>query len=135
MRSVNEIKRIVKNLAQASTNTDGTINRSLVKELIEYISQGNVDLYHIKVEKTQQILLLKLYLRNLRSSIQADSITMTTVIDLNQTMMEKEMKHLKEAYHKEDIIFEKDPDMIAGVKLQIGWDVIDDTVKNKLHTL
>ena len=113
-------------LEKASIGKDGKVNESKVKMILNAIDSKNIGF-----EKSENINILKLYLKLIKSRLIEESITITSSYKLS----ESEKNYLKNRLGNSDIDFIENKGIIAGVKIQKGWDILDYSVKNKLDKL
>lgn len=133
MRSNKEIKKLAKVLYLFSKE-DGSITLNRVKDIINLI-KNPIFKNEFKIEGYQINSLLKEYNKYIKNALIEDSITITSPVEFSGEEIRKNEIHLKEKYKKNFISFIKDPDVIAGIKIQTGWDITDLTVQNKFNTL
>ncbi|KYH34912.1 ATP synthase subunit delta [Clostridium tepidiprofundi DSM 19306] len=105
----------------------GNIDDELLSFLLILIEKGRILFIEEKLEQMERIYLER------HNKMQAEVIT---VIPLTEIEKENLKKILEKKYDKEIMILEKiDKDIIGGVYLKVGNDVIDDTIIFKLNAI
>ncbi len=126
MRSKKEIQQLAKSLSMHSLDQSGHIDLEKVQQILLSIQKGDI------IEKTYVVPLLQYYRRGIKNAFIEDSVSVTTAIEIPTHEMRIFDETLKKRFKKKYITFSQDPDVIAGIKVQSGWDIIDNTIKRYL---
>ena len=126
MKINKETRQLSKGLLRLSFSNgeldDGRI-RSLVKALIE-----NKPRHYLKV--------LEAYKRLLRLEVEKRSATIETATELNLEAGAEIITNLKRKYGSDlDTRFVVNPELLGGMRLRVGSDVWDSSVRNRLQRL
>ena len=126
MKVNKETRQLSKGLLRSSFSNgeldDGRI-RSLVKALIEKKPR-----HYLKV--------LEAYKRLLRLEVEKRSATIETATELNLDSAAEIITNLKRKYGSDlDTRFVVNPELLGGMRLRVGSDVWDSSVRNRLQRL
>src|SRR5207247_8104945 len=126
MKSNKETRRTAKALLRSSF-TDGELKvtrvRSLVKSLLE--------------EKPRHYLnILEVYKRLLRLELEKRTAVIETASNLSLDAAGEIITNLKRKYGNDlDTQFVVNPELLGGMRIRVGNDVWDSSVRNRLHRL
>jgi F-type H+-transporting ATPase subunit delta len=126
MKVNKETRQLSKELLRSSFS-DGALDdgriRSLVKALIEKKPR-----HYLKV--------LEAYKRLLRLEVEKRSATIETATELDLESGSEIITNLKRKYGSDlDTRFVVNPELLGGMRLHVGSDVWDSSVRNRLHRL
>ena len=123
----------VKNLAQAiyesSLNKEGEALDHILQKSLSLIKNKNL------IGKKEEIL------KRLEDIINKENKTIKIKVSTKEKLKDQEEKEIesiiKEKYKINKVIIEKkeDHELLGGIKIEIGDDIIDTTLSNKIHQL
>jgi F-type H+-transporting ATPase subunit delta len=126
MRINKDIRRMSKALLRASF-TDGRLDRGKIASVIQSLVEKKPRHYIDVLENYKRLLRLELEKRHAR---------IESATELPQPVQEKIVSNLKQKYG-DDLTYEfvVDPELLGGIRVRVGSDVWDGTVRNRLQRL
>tara|TARA_R110000850_G_scaffold9033_6_gene33334 strand:+ start:549 stop:944 length:396 start_codon:yes stop_codon:yes gene_type:complete len=126
MKSGKEAARIAKKLFMASV-VDGKVNvetvRTVVKKLVDRKPRGYLNL-------------IDAYWRLIRLEIEKNSALVESAEELEASVKSGVIADLKKKYGEQvETEFALNPELLGGMKIRVGSDVWDGSVKNRLERL
>jgi F-type H+-transporting ATPase subunit delta len=126
MRANKEIRQLSREMMRASF-TDGQINRGKVTALVQSL---------ITKKPRHYIDVLKHYKRLLRLEIEKRHAKIESMMPLSPDVVSKITDRLKKKYGNDlTTDFTVDPTLLGGLRVQVGSDVWDGTLRNRLERL
>jgi F-type H+-transporting ATPase subunit delta len=126
MRINKEIRQISRAMLRASF-TDGQLDRGKIASLIQSL---------IAKKPRRYIDILQNYKRLLRFEIEKHHATIESASELNPQTSAKIIANLKKKYGNDlTADFVVDPTLLGGIRVRVGSDVWDGSVRNRLQRL
>ncbi|HEV2045654.1 MAG TPA: ATP synthase F1 subunit delta [Chthoniobacterales bacterium] len=126
MRINKEIRRISRAMLRASF-TDGQLDRGKIASLIQSLAAKKPRRY---------IDILQNYKRLLRLEIEKRHATIESASELSPQTLSKILAKLKKKYGNDlTADFVVDPTLLGGIRVRVGSDVWDGSVRNRLQRL
>jgi F-type H+-transporting ATPase subunit delta len=126
MKLNKEIRRLSRKMLQASF-TDGQLDRGRIASLVDSVT----------AEKPRNYInVLKNYKRLLRIEVEKRHATIETASEVTPAIGSEIVSNLKSKYG-DDLAteFHVDPRLLGGMRIRVGNDVWDGTVRNRLQRL
>jgi F-type H+-transporting ATPase subunit delta len=126
MKSGKEAARIAKKLFTASV-VDGKVDASAVRTIVKKLAD----------EKPRGYLnLINAYMRLIRLEVERNSAVVESASELEASVKDSVIADLKKKYGDQvEAEFALNPDLIGGMRIRVGSDVWDGSVKNRLDRL
>lgn len=126
MKSGKEAARIAKKLFTASV-VDGKVDASTVRTIVKKLAD----------EKPRGYLnLINAYMRLIRLEVERNSAVVESASELEASIKDSVIADLKKKYGDQvEAEFALNPDLIGGMRIRVGSDVWDGSVKNRLDRL
>ena len=140
MKINKQIREISRQMLRASF-TDGELDRSKITSLVQALMgkpRARTLIYSFLVRTTgaQNIDILRNYGRLLRFEIEKRHATITSASELSSQTSSKVLTKLKKKYGSDlTADFVVDPTLLGGMRVRVGSDVWDGTVRNRLQRL
>jgi F-type H+-transporting ATPase subunit delta len=126
MKINKETRQLSKELLRASY-TDGKLDSGRVASLVKSL---------IKKKPRNYIKILESYKRLLRLEVEKRSATIETATELRPDAAAQIVANLKRKYGNDlTAKFAVNPDLLGGMRIRVGSDVWDSSVRNRLHRL
>jgi F-type H+-transporting ATPase subunit delta len=126
MKINKETRQLSKELLRASF-TDGRLDSSRVASLVKSL---------IEKKPRNYIKVLESYKRLLRLEVEKRSATIETATELAPEATEQIVANLKRKYGNDLAAkFVVNPELLGGMRIRVGSDVWDSSVRNRLHRL
>ena len=126
MKINKEIRQLSRQLLRASF-TDGQLDRGKVASLVQSL---------IEKKPRHHLAILENYKRLIRLEVDKRHARIETAQELNSDTKTKVLKNLKKKYGKDlTTEFVVNPQLLGGMRIRIGSDVWDGTVRNRLERL
>jgi F-type H+-transporting ATPase subunit delta len=126
MKINKETRQLSKELLRASF-TDGRLDGSRVASLVKAL---------IEKKPRNYIKVLESYKRLLRLEVEKRSATIETATELAPEASEQIVENLKRKYGGDLAAkFVVNPELLGGMRIRVGSDVWDSSVRNRLHRL
>lgn len=126
MKINKETRQLSKELLRASF-TDGRLDSSRVAALVKSL---------IEKKPRNYIKVLESYKRLLRLEVEKRSATIETASELAADASEQIVANLKRKYGSDLAAkFVVNPELLGGMRIRVGSDVWDSSVRNRLHRL
>ena len=126
MKINKETRQLSKELLRASF-TDGRLDGSRVASLVKAL---------IEKKPRNYIKVLESYKRLLRLEVEKRSATIETSTELAPDASEQIVANLKRKYGSDLAAkFMVNPELLGGMRIRVGSDVWDSSVRNRLHRL
>jgi F-type H+-transporting ATPase subunit delta len=126
MKINKEIRQLSRQLLRASF-TDGQLDRGKIASLVQSL---------IEKKPRHQLAILENYKRLIRLEVDKRHARIETAQELNSDTKTKVLKNLKKKYGKDlTTEFVVNPQLLGGMRIRIGSDVWDGTVRNRLERL
>lgn len=135
MRSSREIKKIAQQLAQQSLTSTMRIDTKRVETILSLFQNGQLQKIGIRIEQGQVLTLFQEYAHRIEDMLIQDTITITTPIALSSEQQMRQESFLKRTLKKSHVAFVVDKELVGGVKMQIGWNIIDNSIKDIFRRL
>jgi F-type H+-transporting ATPase subunit delta len=126
MRIAKEARRVSRQLFRHSF-TEGKLDKEKISHMVE----------SLLAEKPRHYVdALKVYQRLIRLETEKRHVVIESATQLNSALANQIVTNLRARYG-EDLTteFRTNPELLAGLRIKIGDDVWDGTVKNRLHKL
>jgi F-type H+-transporting ATPase subunit delta len=126
MRIAKEARRVSRQLFRHSF-TEGKLDKGKISHMVE----------SLLAEKPRHYVdALKVYQRLIRLETEKRHVVIESATQLNSALANQIVTNLRARYG-EDLTteFRTNPELLAGLRIKIGDDVWDGTVKNRLHKL
>ena len=126
MKVNKEIRQLSRQMLRASF-TDGQLDRGKIASLVQSLI----------AKKTRRFLdILQNYKRLLRLEIEKRHATIESTSNLSPQNSSKILAKLKQKYGDDlTVDFRTDPTLLGGMRIRVGSDVWDGTVRNRLQQL
>jgi F-type H+-transporting ATPase subunit delta len=126
MKLNKEIRQLSRKMLQASF-TDGQLDSGRIASLIDSV---------IAEKRRNYINVLKNYKRLLRLEVEKRHATIETASEVDPTIRSEIVSNLKSKYG-DDLAaeFHVDPQLLGGMRIRVGNDVWDGSVRNRLERL
>ncbi|HEY6154995.1 MAG TPA: F0F1 ATP synthase subunit delta [Candidatus Udaeobacter sp.] len=126
MKLNKEIRQLSRKMVQASF-TDGQLDPGRITSLVDSV---------IREKPRDYISVLKNYKRLLRLEVEKRHATIETASDVDSAMRSEIVANLKSKYG-DDLTtdFHVDPQLLGGMRIRVGSDVWDGSVRNRLQRL
>ena len=126
MKLNKEIRQLSRKMLQASF-TDGQLDSGRIASLVDsFIAQ----------KPRNYIAVLKNYRRLLRLELQKRQATIETASEVDPAIRSEIMTNLKTKYGNDLAMeFQVDPALLGGMRIRVGSDVWDGSVRNRLQRL
>jgi F-type H+-transporting ATPase subunit delta len=126
MKSNNEIRKLSRELLRASF-TDGQLDSGRVSSLVRSLLERKPRNY---------VAILQAYKRLLRLEIEKRTAIIETAAELTEESAQQIVDNLKRRYGN-DLApqFVINPELLGGMRIRVGNDVWDSSVRNRLHRL
>jgi F-type H+-transporting ATPase subunit delta len=126
MKLNKEIRQLSRKMLQASF-TDGQLDSGRIAALIDSV---------IAEKRRNYINVLKNYKRLLRLEVEKRHATIETASEVDPTIRSEIVSNLKSKYG-DDLAaeFHVDPQLLGGMRIRVGNDVWDGSVRNRLERL
>ena len=126
MKLNKEIRQLSRKMLQASF-TDGQLDPGRIASLVDSV---------IKEKPRNYISVLKNYKRLLRLEVEKRHATIETASEVNPAIRSGIVANLKSKYG-DDLAadFQVDPQLLGGMRIRVGSDVWDGSVRNRLERL
>jgi F-type H+-transporting ATPase subunit delta len=126
MKLNKEIRQLSRKMVQASF-TDGQLDPGSITSLVDSV---------IREKPRDYISVLKNYKRLLRLEVEKRHATIETASDVDSAMRSEIVANLKSKYG-DDLTtdFHVDPQLLGGMRIRVGSDVWDGSVRNRLQRL
>jgi hypothetical protein len=134
MKSINEIKKAAHSIINLS-KTNGEVDKAKLSYLISLIQKGSLESIGIRIGKQQTIILLKQLLHLYTIASAEKQIRITTAYDLTDAEKQQLQHALANQFHHNSLTFVTDTKVLGGVKIQNGWDIIDNSLQAHLQLL
>lgn len=126
MKINKETRQIAKALLRSSF-TEGELNETRVRSLVKSI---------IEQKPRNYLNILELYKRLLRFELEKRTAVIETASDLSLDAATEIITNLKCKYGNDlDTRFVVNPELLGGMRIRVGDDVWDSSVRNRLHRL
>ena len=126
MKINKEIRRLSREMLQASF-TDGQLDPGRIKSLVDSL---------IEKKPRHYIDVLKNYRRLLRLEVEKRRARVETASELDSTTSSELIANLKKKYGSDlSAEFIVNPELLGGMRIRVGSDVWDGTVRNRLERL
>jgi F-type H+-transporting ATPase subunit delta len=126
MKINKETRQLSKGLLRASF-TNGQLDSSRVASLVKTL---------IEKKPRNYIKVLESYKRLLRLEVEKRSATIETATELAPEASEQIVENLKRKYGSDLAAkFVVNPELLGGMRIRVGSDVWDSSVRNRLHRL
>lgn len=126
MKINKETRQLSKELFRASF-TDGQLDAGRVSSLIKSL---------IEKKPRHYIQVLEAYKRLLRLEVEKRTATIETATELSPEAREQIVANLKRRYGNDLAArFIVNPELLGGMRIRVGSDVWDSSVRNRLHRL
>ncbi|MEN3370574.1 MAG: F-type H+-transporting ATPase subunit delta [Verrucomicrobiota bacterium] len=126
MKINKETRQLSKQLLRASF-TDGQLDSSRIASLVKSL---------IEKKPRSYIKVLESYKRLLRLEVEKRSATIETATELAADASEQIVANLKRKYGSDLAAkFVVNPELLGGMRIHVGSDVWDSSVRNRLHRL
>ncbi|MEY2500390.1 MAG: F-type H+-transporting ATPase subunit delta [Verrucomicrobiota bacterium] len=126
MKITKEIRQSAKQLLRASF-TDGQLDSGRISTLVKSL---------IEKKPRHYIQALEAYQRLLRLEIEKRTATIETATELSGEAGQQIVDNLKRKYGSDLAArFVVTPDLLGGMRIRVGSDVWDSSVRNRLHRL
>jgi F-type H+-transporting ATPase subunit delta len=126
MKITKEIRQSAKQLLRASF-TDGQLDSGRISTLVKSL---------IEKKPRHYIQALEAYQRLLRLEIEKRTATIETATELSAEAGQQIVDNLKRKYGSDLAArFVVTPDLLGGMRIRVGSDVWDSSVRNRLHRL
>jgi F-type H+-transporting ATPase subunit delta len=126
MKINKETRQLSKELLRASF-TDGRLDSGRVSSLLKALIQKKPRHY---------IQVLEAYQRLLRLEVEKRTATIETATELSPDAGEQIVNNLKRQYGNDlSARFSVNPELLGGMRIRVGSDVWDSSVRNRLHRL
>ena len=126
MKLNKEIRQLSRKMLQASF-TDGQLDSGRIASLVDSV---------IKKKPRNYISVLKNYKRLLRLEVEKRRATIETASEVDSAIRSEIVANLKRKYG-DDLAtdFHVDPQLLGGMRIRVGSDVWDGSVRNRLERL
>ena len=126
MKSGKEITRVAKKLFEASL-VDGKLDTAAVKKIVAKLAY----------EKPRGYLsLIKRYVRLVRLEVESKRVVIQSATELEPSVKSEVIADLSKKYGDQiEAEYVIDPDLLGGMRIRVGSDVWDGSVKNRLERL
>lgn len=126
MKSGKEAARIAKKLFAASL-VDGRVDPATVRKVVSKLSE----------EKPRGYLaLIDAYWRLIRLELEKSSATIESAVELEPSVRDQVLADLRKQYGDQvEAEFKTNPALIGGMRIRVGSDVWDGSVKNRIERL
>jgi F-type H+-transporting ATPase subunit delta len=126
MRIAKEARRVSRQLFRHSF-TEGKLDKEKISHMVESL---------IAEKPRHYVDALKVYQRLIRLETEKRHVVIESATQLNSALANQIVTNLRARYG-EDLTteFRTNPELLAGLRIKIGDDVWDGTVKNRLHKL
>jgi|SRR5689334_22995009 len=126
MKITKEIRRLSRELLRASF-TDGQLDQGKIKSLVDSL---------IAKKPRNYLSVLENYSRLLRLEVEKRRARIESASELSPEVKEPIIQNLKRKYGQ-DLMpeFSVNPELLGGMKIRVGSDVWDGTVRNRLERL
>lgn len=104
----------------------GKINESKTKNIVESFK---------KLDLNEAIFCLETYQKLLKQELSKSEATIYSATKLSIDEQKKLIKKLNSEFKIQSSEFKIDASLLGGIKVKIGDDIYDDTVKNKINTV
>ena len=126
MKLNKEIRQLSRKMLQASF-TDGQLDPGRISSLVDSL---------IAQKPRNYIDVLKNYKRLLRLELQKRRATIETASEVDPAIRSEIEANLKSKYGNDlSTEFHVDPQLLGGMRIRVGSDVLDGTVRNRLERL
>jgi F-type H+-transporting ATPase subunit delta len=126
MKINKETRQLSKQLLRASF-VDGQLDRSRVSSVVKSL---------IEKKPRHYIQVLEAYKRLLRLEVEKRTATIETATELAPEAGQKIVENLKRRYGKDlTAQFAVNPELLGGMRIRVGSDVWDSSVRNRLQRL
>ncbi len=126
MKINKETRQLSKGLLQASF-TDGQLDSARVSAVLKSL---------IKKKPRHYIQVLEAYKRLLRLEVEKRTATIETATELSPDSGQQIVDNLKRKYGNDLAArFVVNPELLGGMRIRVGSDVWDSSVRNRLHRL
>ena len=126
MKLNKEIRQLSRKMLQASF-TDGQLDPGRIASLVDSL---------IAQKPRNSIAVLKNYRRLLRLELQKRQATIETASEVDPAIRSEIMANLKTKYGNDLAMeFQVDPQLLGGMRIRVGSDVWDGSVRNRLRRL
>ena len=126
MKITKEIRQTAKQLLRASF-TDGQLDSGRISSLVKSL---------IEKKPRHYIQALEAYQRLLRLEVEKRTATIETATELSREAGQQIVDNLKRKYGGDlTARFVVVPDLLGGMRIRVGSDVWDSSVRNRLHRL
>jgi F-type H+-transporting ATPase subunit delta len=126
MKLNKEIRQLSRKMLQASF-TDGQLDRGRISSLVDSV---------IAQKRRNYIDVLKNYKRLLRLELEKRQATVETSSEVDATVRSEIVANLKSKYGNDlSTEFHIDPQLLGGMRIRVGNDVWDGSVRNRLERL
>ena len=126
MKLNKEIRQLSRKMLQASF-TDGQLDRGRIASLVDSV---------IREKPRNYIDVLKNYKRLLRLEVEKRHATIETASEVDPAIRSDIVANLKSKYGNDlSTEFHVDPQLLGGMRIRVGSDVWDGSVRNRLQRL
>ncbi len=126
MKVTKEIRQFSRQLMRASF-TDGQLDRGKIGSLVDSL---------ISRKPRRYLDVLENYKRLLRLEVEKRSATIESASELAPEASANILEHLKRKYGQDlTVEFAVNPELLGGMRIRVGSDVWDGTVRNRLERL
>ncbi|NNE92219.1 MAG: H(+)-transporting ATPase [Verrucomicrobiales bacterium] len=127
MKSSKEAQRTARKLLEATVGKDGAIDAAIVRKVVKTLND----------EKPRGYLgVIEAYWRLVRLELEKNHAVIECASELGSSMMESVESDLKSKYGAQlTTEFRVNPDLLGGMRIKVGSDVWDGSVKERLARL
>ena len=126
MRNSREARRLSRQLVKLSF-TDGKLDQEKITKMV-----GSL----VTEKPRQDVEVLKDYQNLIRLEIQKRQATVESAVDIDQGLKEKIAANLRSRYGDDVTVdYKLNPDLLGGLRIKIGDDVWDGSVRQRLNRL
>jgi len=126
MKINKEGRQLAKALLRASF-TDGQLDRGRVSQLVSSL---------IEKKPRNYVQVLDAYKRLIRLEVEKRTATIETATELSPDVASRTVDNLKRRYGSDlETTFTVNPDLLGGMRVRVGNDVWDSSVRNRLQRL
>ncbi|MBA2432761.1 MAG: F0F1 ATP synthase subunit delta [Chthoniobacterales bacterium] len=126
MKINKEGRRLAKELLRSSFS-DGQLDRARVSQLVSLL---------IEKKPRNYVQVLDAYKRLIRLEVEKRTATIETATELSPEVAARTVENLKRRYGSDlDTSFIVNPELLGGMRVRVGNDVWDSSVRNRLQRL
>lgn len=126
MKINKETRQLSKELLRASM-VDGKLDSGRISSLVKSL---------IEKKPRHYIQVLEAYQRLLRLEVEKRTATIETATELSPDASQQIVENLKKKYGSDLVArFVVNPELLGGMRIRVGSDVWDSSVRNRLHRL